>query len=121
VVIEEKQRSAELEISCKQLSEEVRLLRLEGNSLEEMNKRIQRDNHELCNEKHNLSRLLSNPREMNKDYLSQIDKMLKNFHEEREDQNKRHWIEKEKLKEMYEYEFRQKEMEMLRQIAVLKD
>jgi len=47
--------------------------------------------------------------------------MLKNFHEEREEQSKRHWIEKEKLKEMYQYEFRQKEMEMLRQIALLQE
>jgi hypothetical protein len=47
--------------------------------------------------------------------------MLKNFHEEREEQNKRHWVEKEKLKDMYDYEFKQKEMEMMRQLAVLQE
>jgi hypothetical protein len=33
--------------------------------------------------------------------VDQIDKMLKNFHSERQEQDKRHWLEKEKLKEMY--------------------
>lgn len=37
-----------------------------------------------------------------------MDKIIKNFHIEREEQNKRHYIEKEKLKEMYEYDFKQK-------------
>jgi hypothetical protein len=48
-----------------------------------------------------------------------MDKIIKNFHIEREEQNKRHSIEKEKLKEMYEYDFKQKEMELMREIASL--
>jgi hypothetical protein len=31
---------------------------------------------------------------MSKDYREQVDRMLKNFHDEREEQNKRHWLEK---------------------------
>ena len=31
----------------------------------------------------------------------QVDRMVKNFHEERDEQNKRHWLEKEKLREVY--------------------
>ena len=50
-----------------------------------------------------------------------MDKIIKNFHLEREDQNKRHWIEKEKLTEMYEFDFRQKEMELTREIAALQE
>lgn len=48
-----------------------------------MNRRIQRENIELSNENHNLARLASNPREKNKEYAEEIDKILKNFHQER--------------------------------------
>jgi hypothetical protein len=51
---------------------------------------------------------MSNPREMSKDYREQVDRMVKNFHDEREEQAKRHWLEKEKLREVYEYELKQK-------------
>ena len=88
---------------------------------DDMLKRIQRENLELSTENHNLSKILNNPREQNKDYVEQMDKMVKSFHIEREEQNKRHWVEKEKLKEMYEYDFKQKEMELNRQIAFLQN
>ena len=48
-----------------------------------------------------------------------MDKIIKNFHIEREDQNQRHSMEKEKLKEMYDFDFKQKEMELMREIASL--
>lgn len=88
----EKQRSLELEIQNKSLSDANLLLKQELGSVEEGSKRLQRENLELATENHNMSRLLSNPRELSKDYVEQIDKMLKNFHEEREEQNKRHWL-----------------------------
>lgn len=88
-------------------------------TIEELNNRLQKQSLEIETENHNLTRLISNPRELSKDYVDQIDKMLKNFHSERQEQDKRHWLEKEKLKEMYEYEFRQKEMEFRRQISLL--
>lgn len=47
--------------------------------------------------------------------------MLKNFHEEREEQAKRHWLEKEKLREVYEYELREKELEFARKVAQLEE
>jgi hypothetical protein len=99
----------------------VKLLKQENLNSDDMLKRIQRENLELSTENHNLARLLSNPREQNKGYVEQIDKVVKNFHIEREEQNKRHWVEKEKLKEMYEYDFKQKEMELMRQIAALQE
>lgn len=46
---------------------------------------------------------------------------MKNFHVEREEQNQRHWMEKEKLKEMYDFELKQREMELMREITFLQD
>lgn len=45
--------------------------------------------------------------------------MVKNFHEERDEQNKRHWLEKEKLREVYEYELKEKELEFARKVSQL--
>ncbi len=50
-----------------------------------------------------------------------MDKIVKNFHAEREEQNQRHAMEKEKIKQMYDYEIRQKEMELMRQISSLQE
>lgn len=64
---------------------------------------------------------MSNPREISKDYREQVDRMVKNFHDEREEQAKRHWLEKEKLREVYEYELKQKELEFARRTAELEE
>jgi hypothetical protein len=34
-----------------------------------MNKKIQKENHDLSKANHEMSRILSNPRELNKDYV----------------------------------------------------
>ena len=47
--------------------------------------------------------------------------MLDNFHLEREEQNRRHALEKEKMREMYEYSMKEREMELMRQVAVLEE
>ena len=45
--------------------------------------------------------------------------MLKNFHEEREEQNRRHHAEKEKLREVFGYEMKEKELEFARKLGQL--
>lgn len=45
--------------------------------------------------------------------------MVKNFHEERDEQNKRHWLEKQKLREVYEYELKEKELQFARKVSQL--
>ena len=45
--------------------------------------------------------------------------MLKNFHEEREEQNRRHNLEKEKLREVFGYEMKEKELEFARRLSEL--
>ena len=70
------------------------MLKQENANTDEMLKKFQKENLELSSENHNLSKILNNPREQNKDYVEQMDKIIKNFHLEREDQNKRHHIEK---------------------------
>lgn len=66
-----------------------------------------------------LNRQINNPRELSKEYREQVDRMVKNFHEERDEQNKRHWLEKEKLREVYEYELKEKELEFARKVSQL--
>lgn len=80
---------------------------------------MKQENSELSAQNHVLNRQINNPRELSKEYREQVDRMVKNFHEERDEQNKRHWLEKEKLREVYEYELKEKELEFARKVSQL--
>lgn len=119
--ITEKAHATELEIALKGALEEAGKNRNALASAEALARRIQQENSELSSQNHALTRQMSNPREMSKDYREQVDRMVKNFHDEREEQGKRHWLEKEKLREVYEYELKQKELEFARKTAELEE
>ena len=95
--------------------------RQECANIEEVNQRIKLEVSELAEQNHQLGRQLKNPRELNKEYTDQIDRMLKNFHEEREEQGRRHHMEKEKLREVFGYEMKEKELEFARRLGELEE
>lgn len=78
----------------KALSERLLVFKEENASIDELNEKMKKLNYELESENHRLSRLLSNPRELNRDYLEKVDKLVSDFHREREDINSKHTLEK---------------------------
>lgn len=58
---------------------------------------------------------------MDEEFLKQMHSMLDNFHQEREEQNRRHALEKEKMRSVYEFSMKERELELMRQMANLEE
>lgn len=61
------------------------------------------------------------PNDLNKHLMDQINKMMISFKDEREDQTKIFKLDKEKQRQNYEAQLRQKDVEYMKEIADLRD